>query len=94
MQESIHRECTFIQPAKAIKLKVSPHLIRIKILFMMASLSITAAFAFMLVIATTLANPVHNELEEKLTLNQDPIKAFKNFWNEEVGKDRSAHAGH
>ena len=59
---------------------------------MMTSLSIAAAFAFALVVASISANPVHNK--EKLMLNQDPVKAIINkyFWNEENGKDRSAQA--
>ena len=59
---------------------------------MMTSPSVAAAFAFMLalVVATVTANPVHNK--EKLMLNEDPVKAIKYFWNEEIGKGRSAHA--
>ena len=57
---------------------------------MAGSLSIAAAFVFLLVVATITANPVHNK--EKLMSNQDPAKAFKYFWNEEIGKDRSAQA--
>lgn len=52
----------------------------------MATVSI-ATFAFLLVVAMATANPVHTE--EKLT-SQDPIKAIKYFWNEEIRKDRSA----
>ena len=61
---------------------------------MMTSLSIATAFAFMLVVATTTANPVLNEENSKLNrmLNQDPVKAIKYFWNKEIGKDRSAQA--
>ena len=57
---------------------------------MAGSLSIAVAFVFMLVVATTTANPVHNE--EKLMSNQDPVKAIRYFWNEDIGKDRSAQA--
>ena len=52
----------------------------------MATVSI-ATFAFLLVVAMATANPVHTE--EKLT-SQDPIKAIKYFWNEEIRKDQSA----
>ena len=57
---------------------------------MAGSLSIAVAFVFMLVVATTTANPVHNE--EKLMSNQDPVKAIRYFWNEDIGKNRSAQA--
>ena len=57
---------------------------------MAGSLSIAAAFVFMLVVAMITANPVHNE--EKLMSNQDPGKAIKYFWNEEIGKGWSGHA--
>lgn len=50
----------------------------------MGSVSIVT-FAFMLVVAMATANLVH---KEKLT-NQDPIKAIKYYWNEEIGKDWS-----
>ena len=55
---------------------------------MMTFLSIAAAFAFTLVVATITANPVHNK--EKLMLNLDPVMAIEYFWNEEIGKDQSA----
>ena len=54
----------------------------------MTFLSIAAAFAFTLVVATITANPVHNK--EKLMLNLDPVMAIEYFWNEEIGKDQSA----
>ena len=59
---------------------------------MMTSLSIATAFAFTLVVATITANPVYNEEKLNQMLNQDPIKGIKYFWNEEIGKDRSARA--
>lgn len=48
----------------------------------MAAVS-TAAFAFMLMVAMSMAYPVH---KEKMT-DQDLIKAIMYLWNEETKKD-------
>ena len=53
----------------------------------MAAVS-TAVFAFMLVVAMSMAYPVH---KEKLT-DQDLIKAIMHLWNEKTEKDHYAEA--
>ena len=49
-----------------------------------------AAFAFMVVVATTTAYPMHMK---KMT-NQDLVKAIMYLWNEEMGKNQHAETMH
>jgi hypothetical protein len=51
--------------------------------------SIALCFAFMLVIGTATAYPMH---KEGATNQQDLVEAIRYFWNERIGKDQRAEA--